>query len=297
MRRVTGGRAAPASEEKAMHTRMTKKTAAALVPLLLVFALAAGCKKKTVEITPAMASSDETLYKLGEEAIKHDMEKGILYLRQVIDSFPKSFYAQRAKLLIADAYFRKGDDSNMLLASAEYREFIRTYPYSPSAAYSQYQVAMTFYKKILKPGRDPSKTIQALAEFKKVITDFPGSDQAKEAQAKIKDCEERLAAHNAEIAISYCKRRAFKASISRLTEIMTSYPEYSRLDKIYYYLGDCYFKLNVIDQAVPYYTKVVTDYPGRSMAKRASGRLKEIEARKTAAAKAKAKPADKKSRP
>jgi len=265
-----------------MKKHATMKTLAALLPLLIMLGLAAGCHKKTVEITPDLASSDEALYRMGETEMKKDTEKAILYLRQVMDSFPKSFYAQRAKLLIADAYFRKGDESNLILAASEYREFIRTYPYSPSAAYSQYQVAMTFYKKILKPGRDQSKTYQALAEFKKVITDYPASDQAKAAQEKIKDCEERLAAHSAEIAIGYNKRRAYRASISRLFEIMTSYPDYSRLDEIYYYLGDCHFMVRQYDQAVPFFTKVVTDYPRRVLAKAATKRLAEIEKLKAA---------------
>ena len=266
------------------------KTAAALLPFLVLVALAPGCKKKTVELTPDLASSDEALYKLGEAEIKGDMEKGILYLRQVIDSFPKSFYAQRAKLLIADAYFRKGDESNMILAAAEYREFIRTYPYSPSAAYSQYQIAMTFYKKMLKPGRDPSKTIQALAEFKKVIADYPASDQAKPAQERIKECEERLAAHGADIAISYHDRKAYRAAISRLTEVMSTYPEYSRLDRLYYYLGDCHFWLRQYDQAAPFFAKVVSDYSGQKLAKDASKKLAEIEKLKAAATAAAAKP-------
>jgi len=260
-----------------MNKHTPTKTPASLLTLLLILGVAAGCHKKTVEITPDLSSSDEALYRLGEAEMKRDTEKAILYLRQIMDSFPKSFYAQRAKLLIADAYFRKSDESNLLLAAAEYREFIRMYPYSPSAAYSQYQVAMTFYKKILKPGRDQSKTTQALAEFKKVITDFPASDQAKTAQEKIKDCEERLAAHSAEIAIGYNKRRAYRASISRLTEIMTSYPDYSHLEDIYYYLGDCHFMLRQYDQAVPFFTKVITDYPGISLAKEATKRLVEIE--------------------
>jgi outer membrane protein assembly factor BamD len=250
---------------------------AAFLTLLLLAAVGPGCKKQSVEITPDLAASDEALYKLGEYEIKKDMEKGLLYLRQVIDSFPKSFYAQRAKLLIADAYFRKGDETNMILAAAEYREFIRTYPYSPSAAYSQYQIAMTFYKKMLKPGRDPSKTIQALAEFRKVIADYPASDQAKQAQEKIKDCEERLAAHDAEIAIGYHNRRSYRAALSRLTEIMSTYPDFSRLDKIYFYLGDCHFMLRQYDQAVPFFTKVVSDYPGSKLAKKATKKLAEIE--------------------
>jgi outer membrane protein assembly factor BamD len=266
-----------------MKKQVPMKTLATLLPLLIMLGLAAGCHhNKKVEIAPDLSSSDEALYRLGEAEMKKDSEKAILYLRQIMDSFPKSFYAQRAKLLIADAYFRKGDESNLLLAAAEYREFIRTYPYSPSAAYSQYQVAMTFYKKILKPGRDQSKTVQALAEFKKVITDFPASDQAKTAQEKIKDCEERLAAHSAEIAIGYNKRRAYRASISRLSEIMTSYPDYSHLEDIYYYLGDCHLMMRQYDQAIPFFTKVITDYPRVPLAKEATKRLAEIEKLKAA---------------
>jgi outer membrane protein assembly factor BamD len=265
-------------------TRTAPSKIAAFLLAVLLAGLAPACKKRTVTLTPDLAASDEALYKLGEAEIKGDTEKGILYLRQVIDSFPKSFYAQRAKLLIADAYFRKGDESNMILAAAEYREFIRTYPYSPSAAYSQYQIAMTFYKKMLKPGRDPSKTIQALAEFKKVIADYPASDQAKPAQERVRECEERLAAHNADIAIGYHIRRAYRASISRLTEVMSTYPEYSRLDRVYFYLGDCFFWLRIYDQAVPYFAKVVSDYPGQKLAKAAAKRLAEIEKLKAAAA-------------
>jgi outer membrane protein assembly factor BamD len=265
-------------------TKPTPKTTLAVIApvLALLLGLVAGCTKKTVAIAPELSSSDEALYKLGEQTLKKDTEKGILYLRQVIDSFPKSFYAQRAKLLIADAYFRKGDDSSMILAAAEYREFIRSYPYSPSAAYSQYQIAMTFYRKMLKPGRDPSKTIQALGEFKKTITDYPASDQAKEAQAKVRDCEERLAGHSAEIAIGYHNRRGYMAAISRLSEIMNSYPSYSGMDQVYFYLGDSYFMLKLYDQAVPYFTKVVTDYSGRKLAKTATNRLAGIEKLKAA---------------
>ncbi|MGZ5554290.1 MAG: outer membrane protein assembly factor BamD [Candidatus Aminicenantales bacterium] len=262
-----------------------KTSLAVLVPVLaLLLGLAAGCHKKTVEITPDLAASDEALYKLGEQTLKKDTEKALLYLRQVIDSFPKSFYAQRAKLLIADAYFHKGDESSMILAAAEYREFIRSYPYSPSAAYAQFQIAMTFYKKMLKPGRDPSKTMQALAEFKKVITDYPASDQAKEAQTRIQDCEERLAGHSTEIAIGYHGRRGYLAAISRLTEIMTNYPSFSGMDKVYFYLGDSYFMMRQYDQALPFFTKVVTDYSGRKLAKTATEKLAEIEKLKAAAA-------------
>jgi len=254
----------------------------AALAFAVVLSFVAGCRKAPVQIAPDVAASDEALYKLGEAAIKKDSEKGLLYLRQLIDSFPKSFYAQRAKLLIADTYFRKGDEGNMILAAAEYREFIKSYPYSPSAAYCQYQIAMSFYKKVEKVGRDQTKTSQALAEFRKVIADFPASDQAKEAQAKISDCEERLALHAMGIGVQYAKISAFKAAVSRLSEVMTTYPNFSRMDVVYFYLGESHFLTRQLDQAVPYFTKLVSDYPKSKLVKRATERLKEIEARKKA---------------
>lgn len=249
-----------------------------LMGLLLLTGLR--CRKDNVEIAPDIASSDEALYKLGEENLDKDVEKARLYLRQVIDSFPKSFYAQRAKLAIADSYFKKGDEGSMIIAASEYREFISLFPLSPSSAYAQYQIGMTFYKKVLKPGRDQTKTKQALAEFKKVISNYPLSEEAKLSQEKIKDCEERLADHTFGIGHIYYKIGGYRAAISRLTDILTQFPNYSKMDHVYYYLGDSYYRGNQFDESIPYFTKLVSDYPESKFAKKASDKIEEIEKRK-----------------
>ncbi len=247
-----------------------------LMLLFITVFVLGSCGKKTAEISPEIASSDEALFKLGQQYIKKDPEKARLYFRQVIDSFPKSFYAQRAKLAIADSYFAKGDEGSMILAAAEYREFISLYPYSPAAAYAQYQLAMTYFLKALKPGRDQTKTWQALAEFKKVVSLYPESEEAKSAQAKIKECEERLAEHQFGIAYFYYKVYAFKASTTRFLEIITTFPNYSKMDRVYYYLADSYFRWGKKEESQPYFTKVVSDFPRSPLAKKAQERLQEI---------------------
>lgn len=235
------------------------------------------CGRKTAEISPEIASSDEALFKLGQQYLKKDPEKARLYFRQVIDSFPKSFYAQRAKLAIADSYYTKGDEGSMILAAAEYREFISLYPYSPSASYAQYRIAMTYFLKALKPGRDQTKTRQALAEFKKVVALYPESEEAKEAQARIKECEERLAEHNFGIAYFYYKVYAFKASTTRFLEILSTFPNYNKMDKVYFYLADSYYKWGKSEESIPYFTKVVSDFPQSPLAKKAQERLRAID--------------------
>lgn len=245
---------------------------------ILCLAILPNCGAKKAEIAPELATSDEALFKHGQELLKKDAEKARLYFRQVIDSFPRSFYAQRAKLSIADSYFQKGDEGNMILAAAEYREFISLYPFSPSAPYAQHQIGMTYFKHTLKPGRDQTKSLQAITEFKKVLTNFPLSDEAKSSQEKIKDCEERLARHQFGIGLHYYRVSAFRASTERLKEILTRYPEYSDMDEVYFYLADSHFKWNKPDQAVPFFTKLITDYPKSKHAKKALKRMKEIDA-------------------
>jgi len=257
-----------------------KKFSLALTISFLCLMISFGCGKKTEEISLEVASSDEALFKLGEKFIKKDPEKARLYLRQVIDSFPKSFYAQQAKLAIADSYYRKRDEGSMILAASEYREFISLFPYSPSAPLAQHQIAMTFYRKALKPGRDQTKTKQALAEFKKVVTNYPLSEEAKSAQEKILDCEDRLAEHTLHIGVHYYRVKAYNAATSRLTEILTSFPNFSKMDMVYYYLGDSYYKATLVEQSIPYFTKLITDFPQSKLAKKATARLEEIETKK-----------------
>ncbi len=131
--------------------------------LLITIIIGTGCSKKTTEISPEIASNDEALYNMGEKYIKKNPEKVRLYYRQIINSFPKSFYAQRAKLAIADSYFEKRDEGSMIIAASEYREFTNLFPYSPSAAYAQYQIAMTFNKAI------------GMSGAKKMVSDIYGA--------------------------------------------------------------------------------------------------------------------------
>lgn len=258
-----------------------KKTVLITIFALLIVMIATGCRGGKTEITPDLASSDENLFKKGEEYVKKDPEKARVYFRQVIDSFPKSFYAQRAKLRIADSYYDKGDVGSLIIAASEYREFITLFPLSPSASYAQYRLAMTFFRKSLAPGRDQTKTKQALAEFKKVVTNFSLSEQVADSREKIKECEERLAAHTLTIGVHYYKVYALKAATLRLIGILTDYPYFSKMDKVYFFLGDSYIKWDKFEEATPYFRKLITDYPESKYIKRATKRMQEMEKKKS----------------
>jgi outer membrane protein assembly factor BamD len=60
-----------------------------------------------------------------------------------------------------------------------------------------------------------------------------------------------------------------------LSEILTSYPNYTRMDEVYFYLADSYFKWGKKPESVPYFMKLVSDYPKSKFVKKAQERLAE----------------------
>ena len=58
---------------------------------------------------------------------------------------------------------------------------------------------------------------------------------------------------------------------------MTDYPNFSKMDKVYFYLGDSYYKAKNFEESLPYFTKLISDFPKSKLAKKAQKKLKEIE--------------------
>ncbi|MGQ9618960.1 MAG: outer membrane protein assembly factor BamD [Candidatus Aminicenantia bacterium] len=249
--------------------------------ILLVLFLFSWCSKKSPENVPASgSSSDETLFNLGERWLKKDPEKARLYFRQVIDSFPQSILAQRAKLKIADTYFQQKDEGSLLIAEAEYREFISMYPFSPMASYARYQIAMTYYNKMYKPGRDQTNTLKAIEEFQRLIQDYPYAKEIEDAKAKLKKCKDNYIEHIYLIGLHYYKFKAHKAAINRFKEALEYNHEFSKIDRLFYYLGDALVITGNLDEGKAYFQKLISSFPNSKYTRKAQKRLKKIESLK-----------------
>ena len=138
-------------------------------PLLLICAHSAGecqpvaaprfCTKRNRSISPRTpptpSSRTRLLYDRAIEDIKHGKhEIGRLGLQTLINTYPDSEYLAKAKLAIADSYYKEGGTSNITQAIAGYKDFIVFFPFLPEAAYAQMQVAMCNYNEMPKPDRD-----------------------------------------------------------------------------------------------------------------------------------------------
>ena len=70
-----------------------------------------------------------------------------------------------AKLGVGDTYLGEGTSQSLVLAIAEFREFLTFYPTNPRADYAQYKLALAHYRQMRAPQRDQTETRAALKEL------------------------------------------------------------------------------------------------------------------------------------
>ncbi len=237
---------------------MNKKYWVILAALLFVFGCG-GTKKS--ELDPSK-QSDKELYELGVRELEdQNYDKARAAFKLVFDNFPKSDYRILAKLNYADSFYKQGNNANWILAIQEYQDFITLFPFSPKAAYAQYQIGACYYQMMEKPDRDQTNTRKALDEFRKVIDGYPNGQYYKSAYDRLIECYQRLAEHEFIIARYYNRTGRHIAAVERLKELLKKYPESVHIPDHYYYLAQSLEELSQSAESCVYYNKVVEKWP------------------------------------
>ncbi len=221
-------------------------------------------KKYENPITKDTLQPDKVLY---DRAIRN-VEKGNyevarLTLNTMINTYDTSEFLAKAKLAIADSWYREGGAHGLSQAEAEYKDFILFYPNMEESAESQYKVCNIHYKQMDKADRDSSQGIRAEDECRQVLVQFPNSKFAKPAEQLLRNTQEILADKEYLAGDFYHHKGSFPAAASRLEYVTAQYPLYSGSAEALWLLADAYRKMgdrfeNLEAAAL---SKIVKDYP------------------------------------
>ena len=245
--------------------------------ILLIMFMFAFCKKdKMVNIDPSVKDADKKIYQKAKKYMKRDPEKARLLFKEVLQIFPNSIYAKKAKLGIADSYFREKDAASLLMAASEYQDYVNLYPKSPDAVYAKYQIAICYYKQRRKPGRDQKYTKMSIKAFESLIKQYPGTEEAKDAEKKIKIARSILAKHYFLIGYYNYKLKAYEGAIQRFKDVMAEYPDFKLMDKLFYFAGKSYYKLKDYKSAISFFQRIINSYPKSKYAKKSKKRIMKL---------------------
>ncbi len=254
----------------------TNRLPAALALLLLFSALAACGGKKNV-LPAGTMQADKYLFDRGTESLKKkNWIKAREYFQQLYDNYPQSPYRTDGKLGLGDAYL--GDDTaeSLVLAANEFREFLTFFPTNRRADYAQFKLGCAHAAQMLKPGRDQKETQEAIKEFETFIQRYPNSSLMPEARQKLREARDRLDDNAYLVGLYYFRAKWYPGAIDRFREILAKDPEYTRRDAVYYYLAECYLKIDRKAEALPLFERLVSEFERSDFLNKAQLRIKEL---------------------
>jgi outer membrane protein assembly factor BamD len=203
--------------------------------------------KKEAKFNPLVGKDqqlpDKQLYdKAVAQIASGHYDIGRLDLQTLLDTYPDSQYMMRAKLAVADAWYKEGGSAALTEAEQEYRDFITFFPNVPEAAEAQLRIGDIYFKQMDVPDRDYAKATHAEAEYRTMLKQYPDAPKPilDNARQKLREVQEVLADREAELGSFYATHGNWPASIARYQTVVDTYPLYSHMDDVLIGIGDAY---------------------------------------------------------
>jgi outer membrane protein assembly factor BamD len=221
--------------------------------VVLFAALLAGCASDAQDET--VGWSAQKLYSEAKDAMGNkDWPRAIRYLEKLEARYPYGRFAQQAQLEIAYAHWKDGERAS---AIAAVDRFIKMYPNHAAVDYAWYLKGLINFNdqygmlsQITTPDmsdRDPKSTRESFAAFKEVVTRFPESKYAPDAQARMRYLVNALASHEVHVARYYMKREAYLAAANRAQYAIRHYAEAPATEEALFVLVLAYDRLGMAD--------------------------------------------------
>lgn len=202
----------------------------ALGACVLAGALAAGCSS-----TPKDATADWSPNRLYQEAMDErnagNLTQAITYFEKLENRAAGTPLAQQAQLEKAFAHYKAGEAAQ---AEATIERFMRLHPASPALDYALYLRGLVNFNDNLGilgwlskqdlSERDQKAAKLSFEAFNELVTRFPNSRYATDAQQRMTYIVNSLAQSEVNVARYYFQRQAYVAAVARAQNAITQYP-------------------------------------------------------------------------
>jgi outer membrane protein assembly factor BamD len=172
---------------------------------------------------PSGNRTEQAFYEAAQRQLKSSQwDLAIKNLRALEDNFPFGNYAEQAQLELIYAYYR--DYENDAAISAADR-FIRLHPQHRNVDYAYYMKGLAsftegsgLFERFLPTDltrRDPGSARESFAYFSQLMSRYPESRYAPDAQKRMIHLRNLLARYEVHVANYYFKRGAYLAAANR----------------------------------------------------------------------------------
>ena len=206
-----------------------------LLVILAALFLLGGCTQIKTWIpwgtkTPVTGNTPEALYRQGVEEYKAGNYKRSMDIFQTVkEQYPLNPTALLAEIGIADSHYSGKEYPEAVLA---YSEFVNLHPTNENLPYVMYQIGMSHYKQMSTIDRDQTDAFNALKEFERLGSRFPGSRFAVMAEKMVRDCKKIIGEKELYVGEFYLKKGDYQAALRRFEGIASNYAHVGLDDQV-----------------------------------------------------------------
>ena len=202
-----------------------KKVSAVFSLFVISLTLTLACVDKDIDPSDPAAAFARAREPYDDELFEPAIQK----LSEFKSRFPYSKHAPDAELMVADSQFQL---NRFAEAASSYEQFVKLHPRHEKADFAQYRVGESYWSDAPDDiDREQEYTLKAIAEWEKLQSTYPNSDQTKKAQEFLTKGKRRVAEHSDFIAKFYCKQEIYHACAYRYLELAEQYPQFKDLLK------------------------------------------------------------------
>ena len=228
-----------------------KHTSYMLLRVLLFVGLV-GCGKDKYR-----QPSAELYYQEAQEALhKAKCYKAQQLFQNLLSDFPGSHLVDEAQYGLGQSYLCMKD---FVTARFEFERLLNEYPVSPFADEARYQIGMCYYRESRDIHHDQTETLLAIRSFGRFVEDYPASELARDAEARIRELRGKLAAKSLTIARSYIKWKSYASAQLYCEEVLEEYQDTDSVNPARFLLARTKYKLGKLDEALEDLMALATD--------------------------------------
>lgn len=159
---------------------------------------------------------------------------------------PYASESRRGMVMAAYSYY-KGQKYPEAIAAA--RRYTTLHPGTKDAALAHHVIASSYFAEIKDPGHDQTAARRALAELKILATRYPESTYARQAENRMRICEDNIAASEMTVGRYYLKTGNYVAAINRFKVVVADYQTTPHVEEALMRLTEAYVSLGVVEEA------------------------------------------------
>ncbi len=227
-----------------------------VIGALLLLSVLFACTEKLAKQTGLTAPD---LFARGRQ--KFDARKyddAVEAFQVLLERFPNSPLAAKAQLGLADARMNNKDD---IEAEVAFDDFLRLYPADDNVVYALYRKGELLSRQVAEPGRDQTKTREAIKAFTQVLEKSPEGAYSKTAAARIGDLRNRLAEHEKRVVAHYIGRKRFTGAEARARRALSEYPDTTAAPSLMAFLAEALDKQGKKAEAAEVRKSIAEKFP------------------------------------